>query len=203
MKRSFSHINPHYLYSRLLVIVDQKINPANPWLTSKSIALLKQLLRPTDIGVEFGSGRSTIWFAKHLKQLTSFEDNKFWYSRVDALLKLYNLTDKVNYKLFEDEIEYSFQTEIFDNNSIDFCLVDGQVRDSISVRMLPKLKSGGILVIDNVNWYLPNDLSKSPYTLRENNVASEVWQEFLILTSDYRRIWTSNGVWDTCIFFKP
>lgn len=184
-------------------MVDEKLHPSNPWLTSKSVALLEQLLKPTDIGVEFGSGRSTLWFAKRLKHLTSFEDNRFWFSKVEILLGAHNLNRKVDYRLIEDEIEYSLQTKLFEQNSIDFCLVDGQMRDKISVGILPKLKPGGILVIDNVNWYLPNDWSKSPGTRRtKDRVASEEWQDFLTLTSDYRRIWTSNGVTDTCIFLN-
>jgi predicted O-methyltransferase YrrM len=204
MKRSFAHITPRYVYDRLGVMLDEKLNLSNPWLTSKSVCLLEELLKPRDVGVEFGSGRSTVWFARRLRHITSIEDSATWFSKVETLLASSNLREKVHYRLFEDEATYSNQTETFPADSIDFCLVDGKARDKCAVGMLSKLKPGGILVIDNVNWFLPNDWSKSPNTRRrKDGAATETWQKFLTLTPDYRRIWTSNGVTDTCIFFKP
>jgi hypothetical protein len=114
------------------------------------------------------------------------------------------LAHKVDYRLFEDELDYSSQTQTFSDNSIDFCLVDGQARDKCLLGILPKLKCGSILVIDNVNLFIPNDFSFSPLTRRSSNgPANKYWNEFIELTTDWRRIWTSNGVSDTCIYFKP
>ncbi len=204
MPRSFSHITPRYVFDRLGVILHEKIYPANPWLTAKSVELLTQLLKPSDVGVEFGSGRSTVWFAKHLRHLTSVEDNQIWYGKVKSLLRSNDLADKVDYRLLEDEAAYAQQAESFSNESIDFCLVDGIARDKCALGMLPKLKPGAILVIDNVNLYLPNDNSKSPNTRRKNEGgANDLWNTFLVNTQGWRQIWTSNGVTDTCIFFKP
>ena len=204
MSRSFAHITPRYIYDRLNVILDERINPLNPWLTSKSISLLEQLLKPSDIGVEFGSGRSTIWFASRLKHVTSVEDSSTWFVKVETLLASSGIREKVDYRLCEVETTYLDQTKTFQSDSVDFCLVDGKARDKCAVGMLSKLKPGGILVIDNVNWFLPNDWSKSPNTRRnKDGAATESWRNFLELTQSYRRIWTSNGVTDTCIFFKP
>jgi hypothetical protein len=203
-RRSFSHITPRYIYNRLAVMLNEKINPTNPWLTSTSVCLIDELLKPNDIGVEFGSGRSTIWFANRLKHLTSIEDSEVWFSKVQKLLISSQLSERVDYRLFNNETQYINQADTFYDESIDFCLIDGLARDKCAIKMLPKLKSGSIFVIDNVNWLLPNDWSKSPNTLRgKDGPSTEIWQQFLFLTKDYRRIWTSNGVSDTCIFFKP
>ena len=43
----------------------------------------------------------------------------------------------------------------FPDDSIDFALVDGHYRDYSAKFILPKIKPGGMLIIDNVNWYLP------------------------------------------------
>ena len=56
--------------------------PERPWLTRESIGILDRLLRPEDIGIEFGSGRSTAWFAQRVKRLRSVEHNPVWHARV-------------------------------------------------------------------------------------------------------------------------
>ena len=38
---------------------------------------------------------------------------------------------------------------------IDFALIDGIYRDHVTLFLLPKIRLGGVLVIDNVNRYLP------------------------------------------------
>jgi len=185
-------------------MIDERRHPSNPWLTSRAVFLLDQLLKSDDIGVEFGSGRSTLWFAQRLKHITSIEDNKAWFSTVTTLLANAGVAQKVDYRLAEDEASYAGQASTFSDQSVDFCLVDGSARDSCALGMVPKVKSGGLLVVDNVNWYLPNDVSRSPNTLRSHQgTASKTWAEFSEQTKQWRRIWTSNGVTDTCIFFKP
>jgi len=39
----------------------EKTHPDAPWLTAHAIAFLVDWLRPEDTGVEWGSGRSTLW----------------------------------------------------------------------------------------------------------------------------------------------
>ena len=62
MKRTFSHWTPTYIRDRIINILDALAHPADPWLTRQSINIIKKLIKPEDIGLEFGSGRSTIWF---------------------------------------------------------------------------------------------------------------------------------------------
>lgn len=91
----------------------------------------------------------------------------------------------------------------FGDNSIDFCLIDGAKRDFCALNMLPKLRKGGILVLDNANLFLPNDSTYSPNSRRmKGGFSTETWQQFAEQVSKFRRIWTSNGVWDTVIWIK-
>jgi len=50
-----------------------------PWLTQQANLILSTLLKPTDMGLEWGSGRSTIWFTQRVKYLTSVEHDEAWY----------------------------------------------------------------------------------------------------------------------------
>lgn len=76
-------------------------------------------------------------------------------------------------------------------------------RDACVNMVLEKIRPGGILVIDNIDRYLPCD-SVSPLSrAKDAPLASEEWGRFHERVKDWRLIWTSNGVWDTAIWFKP
>jgi hypothetical protein len=87
--------------------------------------------------------------------------------------------------------------------SIDFVLIDGLYREYVTRLMIPKVKPGGLLIIDNVNWCLPSQ-THAPYS---RTVAlgpnGPVWAELAQELADWRSIWTSSGVTDTAIFIKP
>ena len=88
------------------------------------------------------------------------------------------------------------------DQSLDFALVDGVYRDNVALFLLPKIRSGGMLIIDNVNWYLPS-LTTSPASLRLPAApATAAWEQVAAELAGWRRIWTSNGVWDTAIFVR-
>jgi len=201
--RRIDHLSLLYLYNRTQVIIDEMKNPDHPWLTRDAVKLLDALLKPSDIGVEFGSGRSTVWFAKRLKSLTSIENNELWYRKVSSSLKEQKLDGHVDYRLIKDLDSYALQGNSFADNSIDFCLVDGVMRGECAHSMLSKVRSGGLLVVDNVNWYLPNEKAFSPDSMPPGQFASDLWKEFEMQTRSWRRVWTSNGVNDTCIFIRP
>ena len=48
----------------------------------------------------------------------------------------------------------------FEKNSLDFVLVDGMYRDAYA-NWFVRIRPGGLLIIDNANWYLPSN-SGSP-----------------------------------------
>lgn len=201
--RRLSHINLKYVLNRLSVMIDEKMNPDHPWLTSDAVKVLSSLIKTTDVGIEFGSGRSTIWFAKRLKSLISIEDNHNWYNKVSNNLIKHKLDSRVDYRYINNLELYYQQAKDLTNNSMDFCLIDGVVRDKCALSMIEKTKKGGLIVIDNINWYIHNEISYSPDSIAPGKFASDLWKEFDFCTKSWRRIWTSNGVTETCIFIKP
>jgi predicted O-methyltransferase YrrM len=91
----------------------------------------------------------------------------------------------------------------FADASLDFALVDGHYRDYSAKFILPKLRPGGMLIIDNVNWYLPCE-SKAPNSrTAQTGPVTEVWAEVWQQLRAWPTIWTSSGVWDTAIFLRP
>ena len=84
--RSLKHWTPRYIYNRVVYAVYTRMHPEHPWLTAASIQFLDSWLRHSDIGFEWGCGRSTLWFSKRVAHLTSVEHNEDWFNRTkDAL----------------------------------------------------------------------------------------------------------------------
>lgn len=211
MTRSFRHWTPRYLWNRLKDKHFRQTHPNLPWFSPQSIVFLHDYLLPTDIGLEFGSGRSTLWFAQKVQHLTSVEHNREWVEKVNSILHASALTNVD--MIFQPRLEgtpvdipnsgYVAVTRQFGVESLDFVSIDGIYRAECALYSLPLLKHGGLLIIDNVNKYLPS-ASKAPNSrsFKEGpNGATweEVWQQLHL----WRCYWTGNGVSDTALFFKP
>ncbi len=59
-------------------------------------------VRPEDVGLEWGSGRSTVWFAKRVAEITSVEHDPKWASIVRKRLCVANLETRVSYRFCPD-----------------------------------------------------------------------------------------------------
>ncbi|SRR6266542_5291305 len=200
--RTFRHWNPRYVRDRLSVMAFERRHPDAPWLTRLMITILSSWLKPGDCGLEWGSGRSTVWLASRVGRLTSVEHDEAWYQRVKVELQEKGLKN-VDYCLCKDETEYVYVADRIEAASLDFCLVDGVVRDACALATLALLKPGGILIVDNCNWYLPSQ-SKAPNSRRESDgPASDAWKMFLAAVQDWRYVWTTSGVTDTALWLKP
>jgi hypothetical protein len=89
------------------------------------------------------------------------------------------------------------------DESKDFVLVDGDYRDSAAVLAVKKIKHRGIIIVDNCNWFIPSN-TKSPSSVPlTGSCRTTDWERFVKHTTDWEKHWTSNGVTDTCIYFKP
>ncbi len=208
--RSFSHWTLRYIKDRISVFYYEKKNPDTPWLTPLANKIFDSYLTKSDIGLEFGSGRSTIWFANRISHLTSVEHDENWADNVQKIINN-NKLKNVDYNLIpksidtnnEGQAEYVKIIEKFDDNSLDFCLIDGIYRDFCAKHVLKKIRPSGLLVIDNVNRYLPC----KTYSPNSRNLSDgpdgPVWNDVQNSLSSWRKIWTSSGVTDTAFFIKP
>ncbi len=208
--RSFRHWTPRYIISRLVEKQYRRTHPGLPWLTQDANRMLETLLLPTDRGLEFGSGGSTVWFAARVSHLTSVEHNPEWHARVNTWLaeKRYN---HVDYRLnpgkdgavdLNNPPEYVRVIDELADSSLDFALVDGIYRDACALRVLQKLKPGGFLIIDNVNLHLPCKSHAPNSRTAQDGPRTPIWAQFVQETAGWRTIWTSNGISDTAFFFK-
>lgn len=205
-----------YLLRRIPDYIDQKMNVDVPWMNWKIREALNSLLKPTDVMVECGSGRSTLWYARRVGQLMSLEFDKAWFESVSKTLATAGVRNVdfrfVDYSLDHDQHhnEYIATLEGLADNSIDACLVDGGPRSYCAMALVPKLKPGGLLIIDDVHNFMPSH-SESPNAVRRvedipTRYAGRVtlnWPDVYGAIGSWRRLWLSNGVRDTAVFFKP
>jgi predicted O-methyltransferase YrrM len=200
--RSFRHWTPRYLVDRVTLMIHERWHKDAPWLTPASVRVLESWLRPEDRGLEWGSGRSTLWIARRIKWLVSVEHDEAWSGRVRAWISEHGIKN-VEHRFCSDELSYLAVADEIPPGSLDFVLVDGIARDRCALIALSRLRPGGLLVIDNANWYLPCD-SRAPGSCRSiPDAASHLWANFFAQTHDWRRIWTTNGITDTALFVKP
>lgn len=207
-------LRPTYAISRIAQMRYQRANPAAPWLTPAAITALQDLLKPTDVGFEFGSGRSTIWFARHVRFLYSMENSPVWYKKVSEWLVREKLVDRVDYQLAveprEDDLmpeDHPYVKGLADvrEGFLDFVLVDGIMRLTCLRLAMRKLKRGGILILDNANVYLPNRYEEGYSTVHRHldsprdSEWSKTWEEL----SKWRGFNTTDRISNTRFWFAP
>ena len=161
-------LRPTYLWGRLQHWRYENRHPDHPWLAPDAIAWLDQNLRPEMRGFEWGSGRSTLWFARRLAHLISIESDAAWFAQVQQKITAAGLkhVDLRLIPLDHPESEtYANQYDPLPANpaailslpdaSLDFVVVDGWYRPVCAQAALAKLKPGGLLLIDNTDWQHP------------------------------------------------
>jgi hypothetical protein len=167
--------HPQLIPARALYWVWERMNPDRPWLCPGTVRFCEGALTAAMTGVEFGSGRSTAWFARRLRHLTSVEHHPGWYSRVRDDLDRAGLSN-VDYRLIPlDHLEGEPERERYDpvpayvavldgfpDESLDVVVVDGHYRTTCIKRCLPKLKPGGLLLVDDLNLWPARGLIPVP-----------------------------------------
>jgi hypothetical protein len=176
-----------------------------PWLTPAAIIILDNILNEKMKGLEYGSGKSTLFNASRIKHLESVEHHATWYKNVTKWLQDRNITN-VTYHLFEPGIsdseeeieirnrsifdrknenyaEYINLISSFSNDYFDFILIDGRARVECCQQAIGKLKSGGIFILDN-----------------SERTRYQVVHDLL---DDWDKVNTTTGLTDTTFWFKP
>lgn len=186
----------------------QSTHPNEPWLCPDAISALNQLLTHCTNGLEYGSGRSTAFFAPYFENYVSIEHEPAWYAKVkEEIIRFpqvdYHLIEaeedapqqhlSSEQQIFLTEEEFPIPDEAFKtysdfilqfaDSSFDFVLIDGRARRTCALNAMNKLKSGGLLVLDN----------------SERQRYTKVHQSL----QDWPKIDTTTGLTNTTIWRKP
>jgi hypothetical protein len=197
MNLSFWLRRPDRIFARVRYWAWERMNPDKPWLCPSTVRYCDQNLSSSMTGLEFGSGRSTAWFAGKLGRLVSIEHHSDWYEQVRARLASRKLTN-VDYRLVPldhqqsepERVEYPIVpryvavADEFPDESLDLVVVDGHYRTNCIRLCLAKLRPGGFLLVDDLNLWPTRDDIPIPATWLVVDLGS-------------------NGLKQTCVWRKP
>jgi hypothetical protein len=140
-----------------------------PSLALPAICLLDDYLTKDMRVFEWGSGASTVFFDQRAGAVISTEHNREWFEKSKAALE-YRDTGKGTGFIFLSEPAkgydpdfassqpgyealnfqaYVCAIELYENESFDVILVDGRARCACLEHAQPKLKPGGLLILDD------------------------------------------------------
>ncbi len=187
-------VHPMRLGRRLWHYAYEKAHPEEPFLAPGAVRFLDGALPRAGTGLEWGSGRSTRWFARRLARVVSVEYDPAWFAAVSRQLEESALTN-VDYRLialehpldeptrplYDPMPRYVSFVDEFPDGSFDFIEVDGHYRQACVAVGKAKLKPGGLLLVDDTNW-LPLAAWGVPETWRlvhqsvKINTVTSIWQ---------------------------
>ncbi|OGF65016.1 MAG: hypothetical protein A2Y62_14420 [Candidatus Fischerbacteria bacterium RBG_13_37_8] len=164
-------------------------------MAQEAIRFCEMFLDGTQVGLEWGSGRSTLWFGERMKRLLSIEYDPLWHEKVInqiqkkgykhikcCLVRLEHSLEEPTKPFYDKQPAYVSIIEDFEDESLDFVVVDGHYRQACILAALPKLKSKGCLLVDNTNWLPIEEWGVPPKWLimhQSSNVLTQttIWQK--------------------------
>ncbi len=170
---------PRMFAARIRYWVWEKLNPDKPWMCPGTIDFCQAKLSQSMKALEFGSGRSTVWFSNLVGTLTSVEYDARWYEQVKQRLAEARATN-VDYRLvplnhqmseperaeYEHPPDYVAVADGFPDGSLDFVVVDGHYRKTCVRHAVPKIAKGGYLLVDDANRWASLDELPIPASWR-------------------------------------
>ena len=186
---------PQLIIQRLQYAIYVRRHPDEPWLSPDSVRFLDKNLNKKMTLFEWGSGRSTLWFAKRVKDVVSIEYHSGWAQKVEKMLQdksvrnvelcyipLEHPIKEPTPKHYDPIPKYVSKIFSYPKKHFDVVLIDGHYRLTCADQCLDSVKEGGILVIDNSNrvsleeWAIPKSW---PIVHESENVVTRttVWKK--------------------------
>lgn len=168
MKRKIKQIRHKYLWftvaiSRLLVRQDSFLRSIGwiesikrgypcdsdgvevPWMNYSIVNLLKERLSKNLNLFEFGSGYSTLFYSKLVKQVISIEYDQQWFDLMQA-----KVSDNVSLVFKDKDVDAHYCRAITEyEQQFDVVIVDGRDRVNCLKQAIAKLSDSGVIILDD------------------------------------------------------
>ncbi|TXF90970.1 class I SAM-dependent methyltransferase [Neolewinella aurantiaca] len=117
-----------------------------PWLTYSLNKILDNRLGKEVKVYEFGSGFSTLFFAKRVKHVYTIEYDKKWY---DLLIGQLPENTTIDFSEFEQP---GYVANIIDVPELfDLIVIDGRRRNECAANAINKVAEGGVIIFDDTH----------------------------------------------------
>ncbi|MDX1913330.1 MAG: hypothetical protein SFV22_17680 [Saprospiraceae bacterium] len=183
-----------------------------PWINFLALDVLEKHLHPEHKIFEFGGGGSTLFFCKTAGEVITVEDHAEWFNTLTETVQkkgyrhwkgFFVSPEPVNdstprshfrpqdYKSSVKGLEHlSFEKyarviDQYPEKYFDLILIDGRARPSCIQQAIPRLKTGGLLVVDNTE--RPHYLAAFQETIRLQFTVQEDRMAPVAYTPDFTR----------------
>ncbi|HEY0177825.1 MAG TPA: FkbM family methyltransferase [Pedobacter sp.] len=116
-----------------------------PWVTYSFIDFIKTRLSKDLKIFEYGSGSSTLFYAKHVKRVVSVEHDEAWYNKI---VKSKAQNAEMIFSKLERGGEYSKKAASL-GEQFDIIIVDGRDRVNCCISSVNALSPSGVIVLDD------------------------------------------------------
>lgn len=120
-----------------------------PWLPFQIIDRLDEVLTPASRVFEYGGGGSTLWMAQRAGEVVTAEHDPEWADLLsERTAGLPNVTLLIR-SAADEYADYVPAIDDFPDEYFDVVVVDGRERVRCFERALPKVRPGGMLILDD------------------------------------------------------
>lgn len=166
--------------------VDAQGNPV-PFISYPAMEFCKRRVKPEWSVFEYGAGASTLWWARHVREVFACEHNRKWYEWVKAQAP-------PNVTLFYVPLEYdgAYCRKILEfPGRFDVAVIDGRDRGRCAHNAVLALNEGGVILWDNAE--------RPEYADAQGDLLSQGFRkiEFFGLVP------MMNDTSETAIFYRP
>lgn len=122
-------------------------NESIPWVTYSFISFIKERLTKEMTMLEYGSGNSTHFYSKKVKNVIAIENDLDWYNKLSSVLPP---NTKVIYKSTEEDQGSQYSSAVLEQDQkFDIIIIDGRFRVNCIKYSIEKLNPCGVMVLDD------------------------------------------------------
>jgi predicted O-methyltransferase YrrM len=204
-------------WRRSLIDGANALTDGQPWMTFGAIRFLKRHVHEQMRIFEYGTGGSTLFWARAAREVISIEHDRAWSERVQRALqekRLHNCQLRLIEAVAETEAvdrspadpegyvsadaafrgfsfrAYAESIKDYPNGTFDLVAIDGRARPSCCRHAIDKVKRGGFLLLDNAE--------RDYYGAIHQTLGKLRWQKFSFLgPGPYNPYF-----WQTCIWLN-
>ncbi len=174
----FKDLQAFRSWRKFRVTTKSTLDFRTPWLVFEAIEFLDKWLKKQMVVFEYGSGGSSLFISDRVKTLYSIDHDERWFENVKTVIQHEGIKN-IEYKLHRPIAElnelkkdcsapenylscmgefknlnfenYVRSIDTYPDNHFDLVIVDGRSRPSCILHAIPKVKVGGILLVDNAD----------------------------------------------------